>query len=79
MFASQAGPGSFEALEAVANAAAKAAPSSIDYELPRHFNELNDAVRWISAWEGARSLAWEKSFRRESDQPRPALRPHRRR
>jgi Asp-tRNA(Asn)/Glu-tRNA(Gln) amidotransferase A subunit family amidase len=69
MFASQAGPGSFEALEAVANAAAKGGAKLIDYELPRHFNDLNDAVRWISAWEGARSLAWEKSFRRDQISP----------
>jgi Asp-tRNA(Asn)/Glu-tRNA(Gln) amidotransferase A subunit family amidase len=68
-FASQAGPGSFEALDAVANAASKAGAQVTDLVLPAHFGTLNDAVRWISAWEGARSLAWEKSFHRDRISP----------
>jgi amidase len=68
-FASQAGPGSFEALEAVAGAAAKAGAVVSEFALPPHFNGLNDAVRWISAWEGSRSLAWEKSFHRDRISP----------
>ncbi len=68
-FASQAGPGSFEALDAVSGAAAKAGASVKEFALPPHFGGLNDAVRWISAWEGARSLAWEKSFHRERISP----------
>jgi amidase len=68
-FASQAGPGSFEALEAVASAAGKAGAVVTALELPSHFGGLPDAVRWISAWEGARSLAWEKSFHRDRISP----------
>ncbi len=64
-FASQAGPGSFEALEAVAAACGKAGAVVAERSLPAHFGGLNDAVRWISAWEGSRSLAWEKSFHRD--------------
>ncbi len=68
-FASQSGPGNFEALDAVAHAAAKAGARVTELELPAHFGRLTDANRWISAWEGARSLAWEKSFHRDRISP----------
>lgn len=44
----------------------------LPYEVPPNFAGLNEAVRWISAWEGARSLAWEKINHR--DRISPALR-----
>jgi amidase len=30
-----------------------------DYELPKHFAQLNDAHRWISSFEFARTFTWE--------------------
>jgi Asp-tRNA(Asn)/Glu-tRNA(Gln) amidotransferase A subunit family amidase len=64
-FADQGLPETWAALDAVAGAAGRAGAKVTDYVWPAHFDGLNDAVRWISAWEGTRSLAWEKSFHRE--------------
>ena len=68
----QADACSLEVIEAVAALLGKAGARVSGFELPRHFAGLNEAVRWISAWEGARSLAWEKVFHR--DRISPALR-----
>jgi len=68
-FAHLAGPGCIEAVEAMAASADRAGASVRKMELPPRFGQLNDAVRWISAYEGARSLAWEKSFHRDRISP----------
>ena len=64
-----AGPGCIEAVEAMAEAAGQAGASVGVLELPPSFGRLNEAVRWISAYEGARSLAWEKCFHRDALSP----------
>ena len=71
-FHDQAATETHAALDAVRSAIERAGARVIDFTLPPHFAGVNDAVRWISAWEGARSLAWEKSFHR--DRISPALR-----
>lgn len=63
-YADQADPCMVELLESVAARLGKAGATVVAYEPPRAFGGLNDAARWISAWEGARSLAWEKTFHR---------------
>ncbi|HTH98099.1 MAG TPA: amidase [Stellaceae bacterium] len=68
-FYDQAKPETEAALAATAKALEKAGATVTDFDLPAHFTGLNDAVRWISAWEGARSLAWEKSFHRDRISP----------
>ncbi len=68
-FTSLAGPGCLEAVESLAEAAGRNGAVVRPLELPARFGQLNDAVRWISAYEGARSLAWEKSFHRDQISP----------
>ncbi len=68
----QADAASLDVVAAVAAALGKAGARVTAWEPPAHFAGLNDAVRWISAWEGARSLAWEAANHR--DQISPALR-----
>lgn len=68
-FAGQAGPGCIEAVEAMAEAAGQAGASVRALDLPHEIGSLNEAARWISAYEGARSLAWEKSFHRDRLSP----------
>jgi amidase len=68
-FADQADPAALAMLDSVATALSSAGASVVFHALPRHFAGLNEAVRWISAWEGARSLAWEKIFHRDQISP----------
>jgi len=44
----------------VANALTRAGAEIIDFALPPHFSQLIDAQRWVSSYEGSRSLAAEK-------------------
>ena len=55
----QADPASLTVIETVAAALAKAGAKVTSWQPPPHFAGLNEAVRWIAAYEGARSMAWE--------------------
>lgn len=68
----QALPESWAALDAVVAAVERRGARVTELTLPPHFAGLNETVRWIAAWEGARSMAWEKSFHR--DRISPAMR-----
>ena len=71
-YVDQADPASLAVLDTVAGAITAKGGTVVPYDVPRAFAGLNEAVRWISAWEGARSLAWEKLNHR--DRISPALR-----
>ena len=65
----EAGPGVMAAVGAVARAAEAAGARVVDYVPPPAHARLNEAVRWISAYEGARSLAWEAIAHRDRLSP----------
>ncbi len=65
----EAGPGVMAAVGAVARAAEAAGARLSDYVPPPAHARLNEAVRWISAYEGARSLAWEAIAHRDRLSP----------
>ncbi len=52
-------------LDEVAQAISRAGATVVDFDLPRHFARLIDAQRWVSAYEGSRSLAHEKLAHRD--------------
>lgn len=60
----QASPAMLGMLDTVATALSAAGAQVRDFALPPHFAMLIDAQRWVSAYEGSRSLAWEKTFHR---------------
>ena len=64
-FRDQADAATHAVLDAVARATEHAGGTVEDFALPAHFAALLDAHRWISSFEGARSLAWEKTFHRD--------------
>ncbi|WP_135467208.1 amidase [Crenalkalicoccus roseus] len=64
-FADQAEPCVHALLDEAARAAEKAGATVVECVLPRPFAGLADAHRWVSAWEGARSLAFEATRHRD--------------
>ena len=64
-FAAQAGPCMHALLEQAGQAASRAGATVTEAALPRHFAELADAQRWVSSYEGARSLAFEATVHRD--------------
>jgi amidase len=64
-FADQAKRYTHDMIDEVAARAEQAGARTTSFELPPHFDQLLDAHRWVSSYEGARSLAWEKSFHRD--------------
>ncbi|MDB5372276.1 MAG: Asp-tRNAAsn/Glu-tRNAGln amidotransferase subunit [Belnapia sp.] len=68
-FAEQAEPYTHALLDEAASACAKAGATIADATLPAHFARLVDAQRWVSAYEGARSLAYEATVHRDRLSP----------
>jgi Asp-tRNA(Asn)/Glu-tRNA(Gln) amidotransferase A subunit family amidase len=63
-FAEQAEPCTHALLDEAAAACGKAGAQVTDCTLPPRFAQLADAQRWVSAYEGARSLAYEATVHR---------------
>lgn len=63
-FAEQAEPYVHALLDMAASACATAGASVADCVLPASYAQLADAQRWVSSYEGARSLAYEAHFHR---------------